>query len=371
MDGRYFENLYPDYLLSPPERPAAIQIGSTGNLIFDGDQNNFAFSVADPKKLYEIAQNGSLYDLSNLPNCTHGEKVGYLKGVANTTFTYAGVINDAYESTSDFGNYPDNKLSQQLSVVSRLIKGNLGTKVYFVTLGGFDTHNNQLERQQELMTQLSETMSYFYDDLKDAGWDDKVVSMTISEFGRRAKENGSRGTDHGTAAPMMLFGTGLDGNGFIGEHPDLSNLNRNGNLYNTNDFRQVYASIMKEWLCIDANIVNQVLLDQQYNPLDLGFNCNSLGTDEEIPNPTNFNHVVTYSNNQSFIHITNAQAGHTNIDLFSMTRQKTTNLKSEILLEGAHVINVKEATRTRLSEGFYAYRITKGKHRYSKSIIIL
>ncbi|WP_299220931.1 DUF1501 domain-containing protein [uncultured Aquimarina sp.] len=369
--GRYFEGLYPDYLLNPPERPAAIQIGSSGNLIFNGDQNNFAFSVADPKKLYEIAQNGSLYDLSNLSDCTHGEKVGFLRGVANTTFTYAGVINDAYESTSDFGNYPDNKLSQQLSVVSRLIKGNLGTKVYFVTLGGFDTHNNQLSRQEQLITQLSETMAHFYDDLKDAGWDDKVVAMTISEFGRRVKENGSRGTDHGTAAPMMLFGTGLAGNGFIGEHPDLSNLNGRGNLYNTNDFRQVYASIMKEWLCIDGNVVDQVLLGQQYNSLNLGFNCNSLGIDEEIPDLQNLSHTVTYTGNQSFIHITNAKAGHVNVDLYSITGQKITNLKNELLLEGEYIINVKEAAKTRLSEGFYAYRITKGKQQYSKPVMIL
>ncbi|GAA0715827.1 hypothetical protein GCM10009430_10760 [Aquimarina litoralis] len=372
--ARYFENIYPDYLLNPPEKPAAIQIGSSGNLIFNGSQNNFAFSVADPKKLFEIAQNGSLYDLNNLPDCTHGEKVGYLKGVANTTFTYAGVINEAYERTSDFGNYPDNRLSQQLSVVSRLIKGNLGTKVYFVTLGGFDTHNDQLNRQEELITQLSETMDYFYKDLADAGWDDKVLSMTISEFGRRVKENGSRGTDHGTAAPMMLFGTGLEGNGFIGDHPDLSNLNQNGNLYNTNDFRQVYASIMKEWLCVDSNLVNEVLLGQQYSNLDLGFSCNSLGTDgtdgDEIPTFDNFNHTVTYTGNQSYIHITNAEAGHTNVDLYSSSGQKIANLKNEILLEGEHVINVKQAVKTTLSEGFYAYRITKGKKSYSKPVII-
>ncbi|KAA1246201.1 DUF1501 domain-containing protein [Aquimarina sp. RZ0] len=369
--GRYFETLYPDYLFNPPEKPAAIQIGSSGNLIFNGDDANFAFSVADPKKLFEIAQNGSLYDLSNLPDCTHGEKVGYLKGVANTTFAYAGVINEAYESTSDFGNYPDNKLSQQLSVVSRLIKGNLGTKVYLVTLGSFDTHNNQLNRQEELITQLSETVAHFYDDLKAAGWDDKVVSMTISEFGRRVKENGSNGTDHGTAAPMMLFGTGLEGNGFIGEHPDLSNLNNTGNLYNTTDFRQIYATLMKEWLCIDKNLVDEVLLGKEYDTLDIGFSCNTLGIDEETLNTQGFEHVVTYSENQSFLHITNTQSGHTNIDLYNMAGQKVATLKNEVLLEGTHVINVKEASKTQLSEGFYAYKITKGNQSYSKSIMIL
>jgi len=367
--ARYFENLYPDYLLNPPEKPAAIQIGSSGNLIFNGDDTNFAFSVANPNKLFDIAQNGSLYDLSTLPDCTHGEKVGYLRGLANTTFKYAGVINEAYESTTDYGNYPDNRLSQQLSVVSRLIKGNLGTKVYLVTLGGFDTHNDQLNRQEELITQLSETMSYFYKDLEDAGWDDKVLCMSISEFGRRVKENGSRGTDHGTAAPVMLFGSALDGNGFIGEHPDLSNLNQNGNLYNTSDFRQLYASVMKEWMCVDENLVNLVLLGQTYNSMDLGFNCTTLGVDDN-PIVTGFEHTVTYTENQSFIHFTNTQTSHLEIALYSMSGQKITTLKNEMMLEGTHVINVKEAAKARLSEGIYAYKITTGKQNYSKTLMI-
>lgn len=369
--GRYFETLYPDYLLNPPEKPAAIQIGSSGNLIFNGDDANFAFSVADPERLFEIAQNGTLYDLSNLPDCKHGEQLGFLKRVANTTFTYAGVINEAYEATSDYGNYPDNRLSDQLSVVSRLIKGNLGTKVYMVTLGGFDTHNNQVSRQQELITQLSETMSYFFEDLKDAGWDDKVVAMTISEFGRRVGQNGSNGTDHGTAAPVMLFGKSLDGNGFIGEHPDLNDLDRTGNMKSNTDFRQVYASLMKSWLCVDEDVVNQVLLGNNYASLDLGFDCESLGVDEPVVTDLEFKHTVTYSGSDSYLHITNTQSSHVDITLYNMAGQQVATLKNELLFEGEHVINIKEAAKNRLSEGFYAYRIKTNKQNYSKSVMIL
>lgn len=370
--GRYFQELYPDYLFNPPEKPTAIQIGSNGNLIFNGQDANFAFSVANRKKLFEIAQNGELYDLNNLPDCTHGEKVGYLKGVANATFKYAGVINEAYDKTSDFGNYPDNKLSKQLSIVSRLIKGDLGTKVYLVTLEGFDTHNDSKNRHSELMTQLSETISYFYDDLKDAGLDDKVLSMTISEFGRRVKENGSKGTDHGTASPSMFFGTALEGNGFIGEHPDMSDLNNTGNFNNYSiDFRQLYATVLKEWLCVDAGLVNQVLLGQEFESLDLGFNCSSLSIDDPITNSQAFNHIVTYSNNQSYLHITNSRSSFVDIKLYNFVGQEVATLKNEMLFEGEHIINIKEAAKTRLNTGQYVYRISTGKESYSKSVMIL
>ncbi len=367
--GRYFETLYPDYLLNPPEKPAAIQIGSSGNLIFDGDNGNFAFSVADPKRLFEIAQNGTLYGLDNLPDCTYGEQVGYLKGVTNTTFKYAGVINQAYEATSDYGNYPNNPLSKQLTIISRLIKGNLGTKVYLVTLGGFDTHNNQATRQQTLMSQLSATLSYFFEDLKKAGWDDKVVAMTISEFGRRVKENGSSGTDHGTAAPLLLFGKSLEGNGFIGQHPSLNNLDTTGNMFPTTDFRQVYASLMKNWLCIDEQVVNNVLLGEDYLELNLGFNCTNTNT-SKISEQDNFKHTVTYNQQQSYLHINTTRSTHVDISIYNMAGQKVTTLKNEVLIEGKHVFNISEACSDKLPEGIYAYMIKTNTQNYSKSVMI-
>jgi len=243
--GRYFEDQYPDYLLNPPTKPTAVQIGGSGNVIFEGQETNYSFTVGSPERLAEIAVTGKLYDISKLPDCRYGEKIGFLKGVANSTFSYAGVINEAYEKSTNYTEYPDNELAKQLSVISRLIKGGLGSKIYMVSLGGFDTHNNQRERQEELITMLSDTMNHFYEDLAQAGWDDKVMSMTISEFGRRLTENGSSGTDHGRASSMMLFGKGLNGNGFVGEHPDMSNPDRNGNLTYTTDFRQVYTSLLK------------------------------------------------------------------------------------------------------------------------------
>ena len=168
--GRHFEDIYPDFIVDPPESPPAIQIGSIGNLIFDGSEGTgYSFSVANPEQLYQVAQNGWLHDVENLPDCYYGEQVGFLRAIANTTFLYANVINEAYTSASNSVEYDDTELGNQLSLVARLIKGGLGTKVYMVTLNGFDTHANQIELHQSLMADLSNTIKDFYDDLTDGG----------------------------------------------------------------------------------------------------------------------------------------------------------------------------------------------------------
>ncbi len=368
--GRYFEDLYPDYLFNPPLKPAAIQIGNTGNLTFNGLEAYYGFSVASPEKLFQIAQNGSLYDVNNLPPCLHGEQKGYLRSIANSTFNYAGVINDAFTASSDYGSYPDNKLAKQLSVISRMIKGNLGTKVYLVQLGGFDTHNAQAGKHEELIMQLSESLSHFYNDLSGSGWDDKVLCMTTSEFGRRVDQNGSVGTDHGSASQSMFFGSALNGNGFIGTHPDLSDLDNNGNLKFTKDFRELYASVLTDWLCVDPGLVNEVLLDGGYNTIDLGFECTTLSTDDTVFDGNSFKHYVKYNDDNPYLHIEMPSTGHVDVKLFNILGQEVGTLKNEILFAGEHNINVNKAVGNQLMAGQYIYRIVTSNKSYSKSLII-
>ncbi|WP_281987884.1 DUF1501 domain-containing protein [Aquimarina aggregata] len=373
--GRYFgsDEIYPNYFFNPPPSPPSIQIGSIGNLIFKGPQSDYSFAVSDPRRLLQIIENETFYNLDGLDECTYDDKVRYLREATNTTFNYAEVISAAYERSTDFGGYLDDSLGRQFSIISRLIKGNLGTKVFLVTLGGFDTHNNQTQRHQQLLTSLSEAVSNFYADLTAAGWDDKVLTMTMSEFGRRFTENGSLGTDHGTAAPTMFFGTGLNGNGFVGEHPDLNSLTRGGNVTNTMDFRRVYATVMKDWLCIDEGLVGRSLLDTDGGPfesVDLGFNCS--GTNPNIPTDgESLTHIPTYSDSQTFINIVSPQTTHIDVSLYNVVGQKVATLSNEMLMEGVNlVINVKESANTRLSTGPYVYRIETNNGEFSKSIII-
>ncbi|HVT80520.1 MAG TPA: DUF1501 domain-containing protein [Phycisphaerae bacterium] len=148
--------------------------------------------------------------------------------------------------------YPATPLGQQLQMVAQMIAGGLKTRVYYVSLGGFDTHTNEKATHDRLMQTLSAGIGAFMKDLKAQGNDQRTVVMTFSEFGRRVVENASRGTDHGTAAPMFVFGTRVKA-GIYGDHPSLrpADLDQGDLKFNT-DFRGVYASILGNWLKADA-----------------------------------------------------------------------------------------------------------------------
>lgn len=142
--------------------------------------------------------------------------------------------------------YPKTPFGNSLRTVSSLIAGNLPTRVYYVNLGGFDTHVGERGRHDTLMTQLSEGVSAFWADLKSQKNDDRVMMMTFSEFGRRVQQNASGGTDHGAAAPMLVIGKHLQ-SGLAGRYPSLTDLDIGDLKYNT-DFRSVYATLLQNWL---------------------------------------------------------------------------------------------------------------------------
>ena len=141
--------------------------------------------------------------------------------------------------------YPANPLARNLRDVAALIASGQETRVYFVSLGGFDTHANQVFRHRNLMEQLSSAMAAFQADLAAHKLEDQVLTMTFSEFGRRPNENVSGGTDHGTAAPLFVMGSKLKGSLF-GEAPDL-NVEKNKDLAYSTDFRSVYSTVIEKW----------------------------------------------------------------------------------------------------------------------------
>src|SRR5215471_13977949 len=143
--------------------------------------------------------------------------------------------------------YPNGSFAAGLKVLAEAIVQDLGLRVGYVTLGGFDTHANQQQTHDALMTTLANGLSAFYNDLAAHGKADNVLVMTWSEFGRRVEENGSLGTDHGAAAPMFVLGNAVS-KGIYGDPPSLSNLDQNGNLKYTLDFRSVYATVLDRWM---------------------------------------------------------------------------------------------------------------------------
>ncbi len=155
-----------------------------------------------------------------------------------------------HEATSQYKSavkYPTGPFAAGLQILAEAIVQGLGLRVGYVTLGGFDTHANELATHDGLMKMLADGLAAFYTDLSQHGKADNVVIMTWSEFGRRVEENGSLGTDHGTAAPMFVLGNPIS-KGIYGEPPSLTSLDTYGNLKYTTDFRSVYATVLDRWL---------------------------------------------------------------------------------------------------------------------------
>jgi len=156
-------------------------------------------------------------------------------------------------------------LSTDLKKVAALIHGGFPTRVYYVSMGGFDTHAAQAEAQQELLMYTADALEGFLKDLKRIGRSSDVAIMVFTEFGRRVEENQSGGTDHGTATPMYVLGEKVKP-GLYGSYPSLSDLDANGDLKMTVDFRSVYATMIDRWMgCHDANAI----LKGNFAPLEI------------------------------------------------------------------------------------------------------
>ena len=256
--GRSMGAVYPDYAAAPPAAPPAVQIGASAPLLFQGDGAGYSMSVFDVDQFLRVVQSGVAYDAADVPATPGGAELAFLRTVANDAFRYRDAIAEATGRGANAADYPDGGFAKTLGAVARLVKGRMDTRVYLVSLKGFDTHATQADRHGLLLGRLADGLAAFYADLGATGDDDRVLTLTFSEFGRRVDENGSAGTDHGTAAPLFMMGPAVGG-GLWGEAPDLGDLDRAGNLRHTTDFRQVYATVLERWLGIDEAAVASAL----------------------------------------------------------------------------------------------------------------
>ncbi len=181
--------------------------------------------------------------------------LSYIHESANVALeTSHRIENVARNANNSFG-YPPTTLGRNLSVIARLIGSGLSTRIYYTTLDGFDTHSNQAESHQGLLNNLSSSIAAFVKELKSQGDDDRVALVSFSEFGRRVRENASRGTDHGTAAPLFVVGSKVKP-GLIGKHPSLiPDQLVDGDLRFKIDYRRVYAELLENWLEIDPKSI--------------------------------------------------------------------------------------------------------------------
>ncbi len=159
----------------------------------------------------------------------------------------------ASRSTIPRSQYPTTAFGEGMQEIAQLIAANLGTRVFYISTGGFDTHAQQIRRHDQLWQDVSDSLAAFQSDLEQMGAGDNVLTLAFSEFGRRVHENANGGTDHGTASEMFLLGKPVKG-GLYGAYPSLTDLDA-GDLKFTTDFRAVYATVLDRWLGTNSEIV--------------------------------------------------------------------------------------------------------------------
>ena len=234
--GRYL-----DLQCNGHQATAGINLDSIDNLALKGLEPN-SITVKDPNRFKVKSDKEENVTLSDNP------QLDFVRKIANSVTEGSEEIQKALAKSKSEISYPKTDLSKNLEWIGRLIKGNLNSKVYYTSLGGFDTHDNQLSIHEKQLTTLNDALYSFYQDLKQAQLLQNVTVVVFSEFGRRVKDNGN-GTDHGTAAPMFIIGGNNKGT-ILGNNPDLANLD-NGDLKYETDFRSVYASLLQQKMNFD------------------------------------------------------------------------------------------------------------------------
>ena len=324
--GRFMESYY--YNLFESSYPLGVEIGSkSGSLGFHGEaEHGLAINIEgqDASGFYSVLSGLGGLPPDYIPDSHYGTELQYIIENDQLSNIYSEAISNAFNNGSNNATYQDTDISNQLKTVARLISGGLQSKVYMVKLGGFDTHFSQIQsenditgRHTELLTELDGAISQFMEDVQSQGFQDDVVGLTFSEFGRKAKENGNLGTDHGEIAPMFVFGTPVNG-GVSGVNVDLTEASEDNNwqiqtyLY---DYRQTIGTLLQDYLGADDQAIDATFFDHTNNEsfsdnkidelirpeFSVAENCytNTLANDEAIsklfsvsPNPFNNTIVI-------------------------------------------------------------------------------
>ncbi|WP_299016345.1 DUF1501 domain-containing protein [uncultured Polaribacter sp.] len=267
--GRFFEennSTFPEnYPNENATDPFAITIGRIVSETCQGTQANFSMALEDPQNPgTALAAN-----TGNIPDNCYGSALSFVNSTIAQTNAYANIIKKAADSGNNLSDkYKSTDLSEKLKNVAKLISGGIKTKVFVVQIGGFDTHDNQIVegerstgRQAVLLEELSDAIAAFQEDLELLNIDKKVIGMTYSEFGRRIRSNGGLGTDHGSAAPLFMFGNCAN-NSILGDAPEIDTaVGEKEGVQMQFDFRNIYSTILTDWLGATKQEATNVLFN--------------------------------------------------------------------------------------------------------------
>lgn len=412
LQQEFAPKTYPDEFPNEEMKdPLAIEMGSDVSLIFH-QQGNIptSISLSNPVSFFNLVNELEGFvdqgidprgkPPTFLDNSPYGRELNWILGLEEKSEDYAErlftVYNNSPEATVTYPErYPfnapsgsiTNRLTPQLKLIARLLDGGgagLGvkTKVFLVKVGGFDTHAEQVESYDPtmgshaaLMYNISSAMKAFQEDLRARGIEDRVLTVTTSEFGRRIHSNGSYGTDHGTGGPMFLFGKGVKP-GIVGKVPDLTK----NNVEMQFDYRQVYANILKDWMLVDEDTINNEIFFKNfisgpkeegagnYEPLDVASQVISATNSDFIkarfaltgcyPNPANGSTTIAFRiNTTSQVHL----------QLFDSQGRALKVLLDTTLDAGEHSVNV---DLQEFKPGMYLYKLKSGFLKDTKKLVI-
>jgi uncharacterized protein (DUF1501 family) len=273
--GRLAEHEHPAFPESYPNSkypdPLAIELGYSNSLLLTGVNSFPGFIPGSPENINNIVNE---FD-NDYPNTYTGDKLNYIQIIAKQSNLYSSVVRDAYIKGNHNIQFPNGDLGGQFYKLSRLIRGGLNTRIYHATIGGFDTHDYQVSQDDHtkgphanLLANVNDSIIALMKCLDQTGDSDRIMLVTYSEFGRRIASRGSGGTDHGTAFPMMIFGNNLNAN-VLGKNPKIDpKMTWEDNLDAEFDFRQIYASVIEQWLGGDNATIKDVLT-KSYNQVGL------------------------------------------------------------------------------------------------------
>ncbi len=265
--GRYLETAYADLLFGPNASltdPLGIHLGSSKVSLGFHTTQEHAVAVGLEKQnlsnFYTFVSGVGGPPPDKISNSDYGKELRFLIEMQNSTNVYAERISSVFDQGQNAIEYPKYKLADQLKTVARLLKGGSQTKIFHTRIGGFDTHVYQKNKHANLLTQFSESVKAFMDDLRAMGIDRRVLVTTYSEFGRKIVENQNQGTDHGTFGPMLVIGAGVQG-GVFGHNPNLDDQDKEAIKDLQHDYRKVFGTLIQDWLGADQEAMQATQFD--------------------------------------------------------------------------------------------------------------
>jgi hypothetical protein len=330
---------------------------------------------------FEYLANGVI-DTSMPKNAAELE-LKYIRNMSVLTGDYSDVIRNAVLKGNNISSlYPGeadkNDLAQQFKIIAKLISGGLKTKIFMVSMGGFDTHDGQVDKTStgtltgqhaNLLGKLSIAINAFQDDLKQLKIEDRVAGFTFSEFGRRIRSNDSYGTDHGAAAPMFVFGSKVVP-GILGQNPQIPKSAGIGDVVEPDpehDFRNIYATILKDWFGVDQQGVIDIMDSKNDVKMDLAIFRQGdipVGDRDQIaiypnyPNPFKDYTTIKFKTLE----------GQTSLVVYDTTGKKVRVLLEKNMSEGIHEITM---NRESLSEGIYFCHLQNSGQQASVSMMVI